>query len=346
MNPKRFWGKDMSEALRSVRSILGNDALIVETENLASEAGGGVEITALGGAADGAEVAVAAPVSTPRPVQQDGDDLRQELATLKSMLGWLAPGLNCPDRIVASLLKHGLAPEALGRITEAMKNSAGDERERLYRAVAGLVPSGGRICESGNRLALIGPTGVGKTTAIIKLTVFETQRRSCRVGWIDMDERRLATGDLLAVYAGILGARYQKAVGRAELKQAFTRLDDCDLILIDTPGVNPRDAAAVRGLGKTLQSFPGLRQNLLISAVTNGNDMIDWIELHKNTQLDGLFFTKMDECRYLGPILNAALRGGLPLSYMTLGQNLSGDLALATPEVFASLILTGVDAHD
>lgn len=346
MSPKRFWGKDMAEALRSVRSVLGSDALIVETENLPSEAGGGIEITALGEAVEAEGKAATAAISAPPPANFPVDDLRHELTTLKSMLGWLAPGLNCSDRIAANLLEHGLAPEPLGKITEAMKNGAGDERERLYRAVSELVPSGGRIRESDDRLVLVGPTGVGKTTAIIKLTVFEMQRRGCRVGWIDMDEGRLASGDLLAVYSGILGVGYQKAANRAELKQAFVRLAECDLILIDTPGVNPRDASALRGLGKMLVGFSNLRQNLLISAVTNGKDMIDWIGQYKNQGLDGVLFTKMDECRYLGPVLNAALTCGVPLSYITLGQNLSGDLALAMPEVFASLILTGVDAHD
>ena len=345
MSPKRFWGKDMAEALRSVRSVLGSDALIVETENLPSEAGGGIEITALGEAVE-AEGKAATPAISAPPPTFPVDDLRQELTTLKSMLGWLAPGLNCSDRITANLLEHGLAPEPLGKITEAMKNGAGDERERLYRAVSELVPSGGRIPEASDRLALIGPTGVGKTTAIIKLTVFEMQRRNCRVGWIDMDEGRLASGDLLAVYSGILGVGYQKAASRAELKQAFVRFAECDLILIDTPGVNPRDSSAVRGLSKMLHGFSKLRHNLLISAVTNGKDMIDWIGLYREQGLDGVLFTKMDECRYLGPVLNAALTGGVPLSYITLGQNLSGDLAPALPEVFASLILTGVDAHD
>jgi flagellar biosynthesis protein FlhF len=347
MNPRRFRGKDMSEALRSVRSALGPDALIVETQNLPQEAGGGVQITALCQgpvAEEPGEVEFETTVQTKaNPV----DELRQELATLKSMLCWLAPGLSQPDKIFSALLKHGLAPEALTSITEAMKKATGaDDRERLYRAIRGLIPSGGQIRGDGDRLALIGPTGMGKTTAVIKLTVFENHRRNCRVGWINTDQRRLATGDLLGVYAGILGIPYEKAENRKELKQAFDRLSACDLVLVDTPGINARNDKEVKELAKLLHGFPDLRRTLLMSAVTNGNDMADWVAIYRRVGLDSLFFTKMDECRYLGPVFNTALGSGVPLSYLTLGQNFAGDLEIARPEVFASLLLTGDDSND
>jgi flagellar biosynthesis protein FlhF len=344
MNPRRFRGKDMSEALRSVRSALGPDALIVETQNLPKEAGGGVQITALCQdpvAEESGEVELETAVQTKaHPV----DELRQEITTLKSMLCWLAPGLNQADKIFSALLKHGVTPEAMITITEAMKKAAGaDDRERLYRAISGLISSGGQVRVDGERLALMGPTGVGKTTAVIKLTVFETQRRNCRVGWINTDQHRLATGDLLGVYAGILGIPYEKADNRKELKQAFDRLSDCNLVLVDTPGINARNGESIKELAKLLHGVPDLRRTLLMSAVTNGNDMADWVAIYRKIGLDSLFFTKMDECRYLGPVFNTALGSGVPLSYMTLGQNFAGDLEIARPEVFASLLLTGDD---
>ena len=92
MNRKRFWGRSMSEALRAVRISLGADALIMETKNLPKDLGGGVEITASaeGSAEAQHEFKVAAPLTA---LSYPMDELRHELTALKSMLGWLAPGL-------------------------------------------------------------------------------------------------------------------------------------------------------------------------------------------------------------------------------------------------------------
>jgi flagellar biosynthesis protein FlhF len=337
----------MSEALRAVRSSLGSDALILETKNYPKDLGGGVEITALAEepafeeSVNGkGEMAVRSPAN---PMEE----LRQELAALKSMLGWLAPQLNHQDKIVKALMNHGLASEIVAKLSDAVKRSAGgDNREHWHHAISGLVPSGGQIRFERDRLALIGPAGVGKTATLIKLTVFETQRRECRVGWINMDDRRLAAVEPLAVYAGILNARYEKADNKKDLKQALDRLSDCDLILVDTPGVNPRDEESVQNLAKSFSGLPDLRRTLLLNAATHGRDMAEWVTMYGKVGLNALLFTKLDECRYFGPLINTTLSSGLPVSYVTLGQSFAGDLEIAKPEVFASLLLTGVDLHD
>jgi flagellar biosynthesis protein FlhF len=348
MNHKRFWGHDMSEALRAVRSTLGADALIMETKNLPKDMGGGVEITALAeGPADEEneiEFEVAAPLKAP---SQPMDEMRHELAALKSMLGWLAPGLNHQDKIVKTLAAHGLSPELIAKLADAMKQIPhGDERERWFRAIAQLVPTGGQIGTRRDRVALIGPTGVGKTLNVIKLTVCENQRRTGRIGWISADERRLTANDPLAVYAGVLGVQYERAADRKTLKTALDRLAECDLVLIDTPSVNPRDPLSVNALAKLFQGLTEVRRILLLSAVSNANDLVDWIAGLRQVGTQSLIFTKLDECRYFGPLLHAVLTAALPVSYLSLGQNLAGDLELAQPEIFASLLLTGVDTHD
>ena len=140
-----------------------------------------------------------------------------------------------------------------------------------------MAPTGGQIAARRDRLALIGPTGVGKTLNLIKLTVSESQRRARRIGWISADERRLSTGDPLAVYAGVLGVQYERAGNRKALKGALDRLTECDLVLIDTPGINPRDPLSVKELAKLFQGLTEVRRTLLLSAETNGNNLADWI---------------------------------------------------------------------
>jgi flagellar biosynthesis protein FlhF len=354
MTPKRFWGTDMSAALRAVRSSLGPDALILESRDLSDASGGGVEITAVGESRGfAAAPSRPAPAEGPIPVPPravatiDNTAVRDEIAALRSLIYWLAPSLNQNSHLLQSLVQQGLTPENIARLSEAMQRAPGqDEREKLLHVLVELIPSGGRIDDAVDRLVLVGPTGVGKSTNLIKLTVFESQRLTRRIGWINTDQRPLAGGDPLALYATILGVRYETAENNKELKRALERLSDCDLVLIDTPGVNPRAEAAMKDLARLLHGLPALRRMLVCSAATNGADLADWVKRYDQLGVDSLFFTKLDECRYLGPLVNTALSAGYPLSYIALGQNLAGDLENARPEVLISLLLTGGELDD
>ena len=361
MNPNRFWGKDMASALRAVRGSLGPDALILETRAVSDQSGGGIEIFALSETASTENPNMLASSIVERPnvfsvdssdivpmphprVSSTGADMLEELAALRSMLSWLAPGLNLKNRIIKSLVTQGLNPDVMAKLNEAIQDAQGaDEREKTYRALIHLIPTGGQIRDEVDRLALIGPTGVGKSSSIIKLTVLETQRLQRRVGWLNLDHRRIANGDPLALYATILGACYETASDVKEAKRAWERLANCDLILVDTPGVTPRDEKAMRLLQRMLQPMPGLRRSLLLTASTNGADMAGWMKGYQRLEFSSLFFTKLDECRYFGPLINTALGSGYPLSYITLGQNMTGDLEAAKAEVLSSLLISGSD---
>ncbi|HTN70086.1 MAG TPA: hypothetical protein VMO00_03265 [Methylomirabilota bacterium] len=347
MNPRCFWGKDMTAALRAVRNSFGPDALIIETKNVPDGSGGGIEVMALG---EGPEVEEPKerPTSAPQPLRSAPiEEVRDEIAALRSMLCWLAPKLNHNSEIVKSLIAQGLNPEIIARISDVMQQGDGtDDREKMYHAFRCLLTSGGQIQDAVDRVALLGPTGVGKTTSMIKLTVFENQRLHRRIGWVNTDHRSLSGGDPLPLYASILGVSYETAENGKDLKRAFDRLIDCDLILVDTPGVNPRDERGMKDMARLLHGLPDLRLILLCSAATNSADMADWVQAYDRLGLSSLFFTKLDECRHFGPLINTAIGSGYPLSYITLGQNLAGDLEIAKPEVLTSLLLTGGDPHD
>jgi flagellar biosynthesis protein FlhF len=352
----------MASALRAVRGSLGADALILGTRTV-MENGGGVEILALSetapaktnetqvssrpdrpdvlAAGEDDDVSIASQTMHPA-----GNDLREELATLRSMLSWLAPGLDHKNRILKSLVTQGVNPEIMARLNEAVHAAEGaDGREKTYHALIDLISTGGQIPDDIDRLALIGPTGVGKSTSIIKLTVFEGQRLQRRVGWLNLDHRGIVSGDPLALYATILGARYETASNPGEAKRAWDRLGNCDLILVDTPGLAPRDAKGIKQLHRMLDPLNGLRRTLLINASTNSDDMARWLKEYQRLEFGSLFFTKLDECRHFGPLINTAVGSSYPLSYVSLGQNVSGDLELAKAEVLTSLLLSGSDNY-
>ena len=110
--------------------------------------------------------------------------------------------------------------------------------------------------------------------------------------------------------------------------------------------MNPRDAENVQKLAKMFSGLSDLRRTLLLNAATHGRDMAEWVTMYGKVGLNALLFTKIDECRYFGPLLNTVVSANVPVSYITLGQSFVGDLEIAKPEVFASLLLTGVELHD
>src|SRR5262252_5283574 len=105
MSLRRFWGKDMTAALRAVRNSLGPDALILETKNISE--GSGIEITALGG--DRTEDKSKDRPPVPSFISAPIEEMRDEIASLRSMLSWLAPKIQKND-VLKSLVGHGVSP--------------------------------------------------------------------------------------------------------------------------------------------------------------------------------------------------------------------------------------------
>jgi flagellar biosynthesis protein FlhF len=358
--PRQFWGKDMNEALRAVRATLGSDALILDTKSVPKNRGGkkaGVEITATREEAENEGEEAENEGEEVENDEQGGQrtldvgllggaeelrEIRQELAELKSMLCWLIPGMG-QKKVLEELMTQGISPSILARLAQETQGTEGtDEREKIGQALARLIPTGGDVEtkeEQRKCLALIGPTGVGKTTTVVKLTVRLARQGGHRVGWVNLDNRRIAGTEQLAAYAGVLGIPYEVVENPEDLVQALERLSACDLILIDTAGVSPRDDQGIKELAELTQAIPDLKCSLLLSTATNGRDMTEWVKLYDKIGFDSVIFTKLDECRHFGPLINIALTCGRPLSYITIGQRVVNDLEVARPEVLARLLL-------
>ena len=267
--------------------------------------------------------------------------MRRELSEMKLLFRWFAPYL-ARGTVVEELLNQGLSPEVLARVMEELSLQGGDERTRVRQALARLIPIGGQLEVKSNKrecLALIGPTGVGKTTTIVRLTAHFARRGGRRIGWISLDNRRLAGAEQLAAYAGVLAVPCEVAESTEQLRRAYEKLSTCDLIFIDTAGVSPRDEASLTELARFMRDVPELRRTLLLSATSNGRDMNDWVTRYEQIGFDSLLFTKLDEGRYFGSIVNLALTCGRPLSYLSVGQNVTNSLELANADTLAQLLL-------
>lgn len=215
----------------------------------------------------------------PRLVPVEGESLRDELAAIKRMVGQVlqtTPTGAAPMpsalldhylRLIEAEVSRELADQIVGQLrdelTPAELNDAQAVRQGMLRRLEGLFPSANLHVPpprpaSGRpfTLALVGPTGVGKTTTLAKLAAAHKLRHGKRVGMITCDTYRIAAVEQLRTYANIIGVPLKVVLTPEELRSACAELADCDVILIDTAGRSPGDSARLDELAEFFRGRP------------------------------------------------------------------------------------------
>ena len=188
-------------------------------------------------------------------------------------------------------------------------------------------------------LALVGPTGVGKTTTLAKIASVAQIKRGLKVGLINFDSYKVAAFDQLATYAQILQVPFRSVANADELKIAISDLQSMDLVLIDTTGRSQKDQESLREMSLALDAIPGVRRELVLSATTRDTELHDMGKRFGIFRPEGLIFSKLDEAMTCGAILNLTHKLKLPLIAFTTGQRVPEDIEDATAERLTALIL-------
>ncbi len=193
---------------------------------------------------------------------------------------------------------------------------------------------------SGPRVfAIVGPTGVGKTTTLAKLASEAGLKRGMKVGLINLDQYKIGAGDQLETYAKILKVAYRSVGTAEELNAAMMDFKSLQLVLIDTAGRSQRDPSALQKLHDILSVVPQLETQLVLAATTRDAELYDQAHRFSMFTPSGVIFSKLDEATTFGTIYNVAKKSSLPLSYFTTGQRVPEDLEVATRERLAALIM-------
>jgi flagellar biosynthesis protein FlhF len=202
-------------------------------------------------------------------------------------------------------------------------------------ATAGPAPSPA----TGRVIALIGPTGVGKTTTIAKLAANYKLQANKRVGLITIDTYRIAAVDQLRTYAQIIEVPLKVVLNVSELQQAIEGMKDLDVILVDTAGRSQNDSMRLGQLRRFLEVMKPDETHLVVSATANrasaGKVVQQFVPLGANRMI----ISKLDEADSFGLVLNVACAGNVPISYVTTGQGVPDDIASADSQRLAQLIL-------
>lgn len=286
--------------------------------------------------------------------------LTSEVTTLKQMMKDLIVATRhknspqIPDELIVyfdQLVSNSVNEELAGEIMRTVQRNVRAEhycdaammRQKIAEQIEKRVPVAGPITRKKTTgphvLALVGPTGVGKTTTIAKLAANLKLREKRRVGLITLDTYRIAAVDQLRRYAEIIGAPL-KVVGSAEeLREAIGTMSDLEFVLIDTAGRSPNDRLKLNELKKVLEAAAPDEVHLVLSTTASEECLELAVGQFNEVRVDKVIFTKLDEAPRLGTLLNVIHRVNKSLSYVTTGQDVPDDIEVAQGTRLAQLIL-------
>jgi flagellar biosynthesis GTPase FlhF len=320
-----FKATRFEEAIVQVKRVLGDDAMIVSRRDLGPSElrlgePRGVEVTAISG----------------REARSQGVDQRAtgSLAMLDRRLRSSGVPDRATDSLIASLRRHQngreLGPAALQAL---LSKVLGEE----------LIFGGG--ISAARVVALVGPTGVGKTTTIAKIAAHEQLVKGRSVGLVTIDEYRVGGVEQLGRYAELIGCPMEVASDARTLEVALRKLGDADLVLVDTAGRSPRDAWALSAMAECLHAVQEpVEVQLCLPVAMRERELRTALEHCSVLSPSRLTCTKVDEAICCGAIVAAHIQSGLPLGYFTTGQRVPEDISVASADTLAAL-LCGEDVN-
>ena len=403
MKIRRFYGKDMREALKQVKDELGGDAVIMSNKKHAD----GIEIVAAydkepdaellpnkvppkvqanqtrktptlseiigdtgpdslkallekqSQANSPAQITDVKPVADAQPqvysnatntAEQNNQqqnalkEMRQELSSLRHILQFQVSGLIEQEKhrkhplhgyLMQRLQQMGIS-DALAEEVVSYAPEAADERQSwlfLLKLLANrLQTKHDDILSQPGVVALMGPTGTGKTTTIAKLAAQAAQKFGVdQVAIITLDNYRIGAYEQIATYGKIIGCSVKKAQNSNELSDLLYQFRNKRLVLVDTAGFSQKDARLIKQLDTMKQnSCTNIRNYLVMQANCQYRVMQQTVNEYRQISLHGCILTKLDECYSLGEVISVAIENKLQICYLADGQRVPEDLQTAS----------------
>jgi flagellar biosynthesis protein FlhF len=360
MKIKHYRAADMRQALRQVREAQGPDAVILSSRRIAR----GVEVVAAVDydvepeasadieparsesrtptAADYVALAARMQGEERQEISDLPADANEELRTLRRMLetqlatlAWNDLSRRAPiqtellRQLTVLGLAHDLAGELVSQLPQRMELA---EAQRLALALMArrIETVGERWMESGGVVALVGPTGVGKTTLIAKLAARWVLRHGARdVALVSTDSIRIGAQEQIHTLGRLLGVPAYAIDGAGELAETLDQIGERRLVLIDSAGLSQRDPRLASELETLAAASDRLETNLVLSAAAQAGAIEQSLERFAAARPTTCCVTKLDEATSLGGTLSALIRTKLPLAYLSDGQQVPEDLSPA-----------------
>jgi len=354
----------MPEALQKIKQDLGKDAVIIETKKIKS--GGFI------GFFRKTKLEVIAAVETnnilakeinsqkeTRSIEtiKDNDELKRDMQEIKEiMLNYLLYNKqnnfsNAIQSFINQLIRQGIDEKLItdllqkGLKTNNITNDSSIEDikkffyEELYQIINQRV-NDNPILDNTKIIQFVGPTGVGKTTTIAKLAADFLIKRNKSIGFITTDTYRVAAVEQLKTYANILNAPIEIVYNLNDLNKALNKLREVDMIFLDTAGRNYRNILNISETKMLLKHTLPFQTFLTISITTKYEDITPIIDhFLEQMEINNIIFTKLDETKSYGTIINILANYPLKLTYVTNGQNVPNDIRKVSTGKIIDLVM-------
>jgi flagellar biosynthesis protein FlhF len=274
-------------------------------------------------------------------LRQIGDEIKQLRSLLQGQLAsfaWADMEHRAPNRLelFRYLLASGLSAALIRQLIDKMPAQYNGELALKWARSALMhnlkcAEADRELLDQGGIYAVVGPTGVGKTTTVAKLAARATMRFGAQhVALITTDSYRIGAQDQLRIYGKILSVPVYAVQNEAELQLTLADLADRHLVFIDTVGMGQRDARVAQQAAMFSHAGRPVERLLLIAANADGHTLEDVVRQYRGEGLTGCLLSKIDEAIALAPALDAIIRNRMRLFYVTNGQRVPEDLHLAS----------------
>lgn len=254
--------------------------------------------------------------------------------------------------VYSYLIEQEIAQELATELVHSIKDELTDEQKKNKQLVFEKLKHqiGARVknCEpiklvdgKTTRVALIGPTGVGKTTTVAKLAANFSLVQKKKVSVITIDTYRIAAVEQIKTYMEILGITLEVVTTPHEMRQAIKRQEKSDVVIIDTAGRSQKNSQQLEELKSFLEAANCDEIHLVLSSTTNYKNTMDIVNKFSIVPINKIIFTKLDEALNLGLIISVVAKMDKTLSYMTKGQSVPDDIELADSKKISSLVMEG-----
>lgn len=281
------------------------------------------------------------------PVQNEElEDMREEMTSIRRLLEHQVSGLMWQEverreplraMLIKRLERMGVSAELADQLACYIPEDT--PPTKAWKALLGLVAdqipiSKVDILKRGGVVALLGPTGVGKTTTVAKLAARAAMEFGAdNVALVTTDTYRIGAHEQLAIYGRIMGCPVKVAKDSDELAEVIYQLRNRRLVLVDTAGMGQRDVRLSEQLD-TLMHDSGevIHSYLVLPATAQRKVLQETIEHFKRIPLSGCIMTKLDESLSLGEFVSVVVQNALPVAYIANGQRVPEDIVIAQPK--------------